>query len=198
MFPISEKELKSTNHPIYAKRVKSMQDSEEKLLVAFERISDWSSANIEDQRTFLQLCHKSESVAIIIINKKAFPTEPNFLFKRDLYFDARKKLCPVKFDVRIADVENNDTDIYFRKAKTINRSSWYRSEPRGEVGMLCSLFGYKEFGYIDPDETEERWFKHLYGMLPYNRIKKVTLEKTEINFFESNFFIVHIETNKKK
>lgn len=196
MYMISEEELRRTNHPIYEKRVEEMRGSREQMHLAYEEVGNWTSANVEDQRAFLKLCQVSVAVAAIAINDAMFPSEPRFLFKGDLWVDARRKIIPEPFKIRIAAVEENDACIYFRKPKTINRSSWYRSEPRGEMAQLCGLFGYKTFGYIDPSETEVMWFKHLYGMLPFNKITGVRIEKTEVLFFEHFLNIVRFSTKK--
>ncbi len=155
MQAIPEETLRRTNHPIYAQRVKEMEVSQQELNAAFEKVTNWESATAEDQRAFLKLCHTSVSVASIMINNAAFPSEPRFMFKGDLWADARKKVILGPFKVRIAAVEEKDACIYFHKPREINRSSWYRSEPRGEMAQLCGLFGYETFGYIDPSETEK-------------------------------------------
>jgi hypothetical protein len=195
---ISEETLKRTNHPIYAKRVEEMEAFQAELLLAFKKVLDWNSASIEDQRAFLKTCQASESVAAIMINHAMFPSEPKILFKGDLWLGAREKICPKPFKVRIAAVEKNDTCIYFRRPQEINRASWYRSEPRGEMAVLCSFFGHQQMGFIDPTETEKMWFKHLYGTLPFNKISQVVVEETEVIFFEHPLHIVRFITKKIK
>lgn len=198
MEAIPEETLKRTNHPIYAKRVEEMRIFQNELYLAYKKIFNWNSSSIDDQRAFLKLCQTSESVAAIMINHAMFPSEPQFLFKGDLWVDAREKLCPKPFKIRIAAVEKKDDCIYFRRPKEINRASWYRNEPRGEMAVLCSFFGHEKMGYINPNEMETKWFKYLYGTLPFNKISQVAIEITEVVFFEHPLHIVHFITQKTK
>jgi hypothetical protein len=198
MRAISEETLKRTNHPIYAKRVEKMRTFQNELYLAYKKIANWNHSSIEDQRAFLKLCQTSESVVAIMINHAMFPSEPRILFSCDLWYDAREKFFPKPFEIRIAAVEKNDACIYFRRPHEINKASWYRSEPRGDMAALCSFFGYEKFGYINPSDTEIMWFKNSNHTLPFNNISQVVIEITEVLFFEHPLHIVHFLTKKTK
>jgi len=191
-------ELRKQDYPAYAKRIERIQTAETELLFSLGKVTPWQTAEITDQRTFLQLCHASPSVTMIMIGKAAFPSEPRGFFCRNNnpYDLARQQIHPGPFRVKIGEIEDQDTHIYFSRPRMINRSAWHRSEPRGEMSQLCGLFGYEKFGFIDPREEEEMWFKHAYRGLPFNRITSVTIERTPIMLFEKNLHIVHISTKR--
>ena len=197
MRPIPEKELKRTNHPIYAWNVKKMEAHERELYAAFGKVANWDSATLKNQRSFLKLCHESPSVAVIMINKTAFPTEPSILFRGSLDCEAKEKVHPGPFKVRIAMIREGDNSIHFQRPKVINKASWYGSEARGDDAALCSFFGHNKIGYIDPNETMVMWFKHLRGTMHFKKITEVSIQKTEVLLFEHPMLILHISTKKK-
>lgn len=197
MRPISEANLRRTKHPIYAWNVQKMRSHERELYAALELVANWDSATLKNQRSFLKLCHESPSVAVIMINKTAFPTEPRLILRGSLDCEAREKVHPEPFKVRIAPINKGDNSIHFQRPEVVNKSSWYGSEARGEYAALCSFFGHKATGYIDPKEATVMWFEHLSGTLHFNKISAVSIQKTEVLLFEHPMLILHISTKKK-
>jgi hypothetical protein len=53
------------------------------------------------------------------------------------------------------------------------------------------------FGDIDPNEIMIVWFNHLDDTLQFNEISEVSIQKTEVLFFEHHMLIIHVSTKKK-
>ena len=74
--------------------------------------------SIKNQRNFLKLCHESQSVAVIMINKTAFPMRSGaFMFKGNCYSEARERVHSAPFKIRIAAIGERDSSIHFQDSE---------------------------------------------------------------------------------
>ena len=112
--------------------------------------------SIKKKAAILKESFLNYHLRFIVINGKKYPTDSKMQSAKGFFW---KYTNPHEKNIRISYDEKNQ--ILFKEIQEMVRHPGLVNQKRitGEEASLCSLFGYRRFGYIDPGTKVPKWIK---------------------------------------